>query len=134
MRKGFKYNYSLYNFTFIKKYLVNCFLYFILINNYKNVVAQTYYISGNFFLYELQSNNSSCGCDYSTIGPLNYNASGSTFGPDGTLYVFQGLTIYQVDIVTAQFSIVFTGPSSLPDMGGIVCTAKWNILYNAIKY
>ncbi|HXR80467.1 MAG TPA: SprB repeat-containing protein, partial [Saprospiraceae bacterium] len=85
--------------------------------------AQTYYVSG-IFLYDLEINDSQCACEYSTVGFVGTASEGSTFSPDGNLYVLGDLTIYQVDLATAIRTPVFTGPSTLPDMFGIVCTAN----------
>ncbi|HXR81900.1 MAG TPA: hypothetical protein VN763_13315, partial [Saprospiraceae bacterium] len=104
-----------------RKLIFNILLLCISSNN--QLVAQTFYISGDF-LNKLELNNNLCSCEYSTIGYINTNSQGSTFAPDGQLYILVGDTIFQADLSTAVKTVFFVGPPGLPNMYGIVCTEE----------
>ncbi|MBK9985023.1 MAG: gliding motility-associated C-terminal domain-containing protein [Saprospiraceae bacterium] len=84
--------------------------------------CQDYYNPSLLTLYKININNSFCECNVQPIGLTDGYDGGISFGPDGNLYYLNTTTnqILQVDILTGNTSIVFTGQATLPHMAGFI--------------
>jgi len=100
---------------------------------YSNLWGQIFHMTNLETLYEIQINSNYCGCSIQPIGPTGGYGHGISFGPDGNLYYLYGDVIRQADILTGNFTTIFTGPSYLPDMSGFI-SAGGGIFYSMSLY
>ena len=92
-----------------------------------NLYGQDYFfISGNFFAYNVEFNNGLCGCSIQNIGPTNGFSGGITYSPENILYFLGGTpmddnVIFSIDPTTGGIiNIIMSGPSYLPIMNSFV--------------
>ncbi len=96
--------------------------------------AQTYYVP-NGWIWSIQLEGVCNPCTSDSIGFLDQLANGgASFGPDGQLYTlssgaFYGASIFQVDVLNANATLLFQGPVNTPDMYGFVA-AGGGIFYS----
>ncbi|HXR80991.1 MAG TPA: hypothetical protein VN763_08740, partial [Saprospiraceae bacterium] len=84
-------------------------------------------------LYEININSNFCGCSIETVGPTGGYADGISFSPIGNLFGLSDESIFQIDFLTGAYNILFTGPSSLPNMDGFISVGN-GIFYSMPSY
>ena len=88
------------------------------------IYCQPFYITGSLIFRKAQLNDEYCGCTIETIGPTG-GFVGLSFSPNGILYGLGAdalgiLSIYQIDVLTGNSSLVYSAPNSLPNMFGFL--------------
>src|SRR6188768_1810349 len=95
--------------------------------------GQTYFMPIFGVLYEININSNFCGCSIETVGPTGGYADGISFSPIGNLFGLSDESIFQIDFLTGAYNILFTGPSSLPNMDCFISVGN-GIFYSMPSY